>query len=195
MGFNQVVQGGGSQTQEYGCSAWAARFHTEWDCPSRCGNSFGWHAGVDIAAHDGAVLLAVGYGTRVIRVRDPGKCGGLGAFAVCINSGPVDIWYGHCSKDLIAAAATVVPGQPIALMDSLGCSTGTHLHFEVQPAGQVGGCTSLDPTPYLTHWPGAAPGPPNPPPLPPPLVTTPDLTPWLLAAAGGALLIAADRRE
>jgi hypothetical protein len=201
MAFNQVVQGGGiggplgnGQTQEYGCSGWACANRTEWNCPSRCRCPYGWHAGLDIAARAGTPLLAVGYGTRVIQPRPSGGCGGLGPFAVCIRSGPVDIWYGHCSKDLVGAAATVVPGQPIALMGSLGCSTGTHLHFEVQPAGSVDGCRSLDPTPYLTHWPGQPPAPIQPPGQPPAGPPPPDLTPWLLAAAaGGALLIAASR--
>jgi hypothetical protein len=196
--FETIVEGGGSQTQEYGCSRYAASCHCEWNCPARCGNRSGWHAGIDVARGPGVQprLLAVGYGTRVTRVRDPGSCGGLGPFAVCINSGPVDIWYGHCSKDLVGVGAQVHPGQPIAVMGSFGCSTGTHLHFEVLPAGSVDGCRSLDPTPYLRSWPQLAPpGPPGPVPTPAPVPVTPgrSAAPWLLAA-GAALAIYAVKR-
>jgi murein DD-endopeptidase MepM/ murein hydrolase activator NlpD len=196
MAFGQLVRGGGVQTQEYGCSRWACANHTEWNCPSRCSCRYGWHAGLDVAAGAGAQLLAIGYGTRVYRTRDPGSCGGLGPYAVCINSGPVDIWYGHCRKDLVGIAANVVPGQPIAEMGSFGCSTGTHVHFEVQPAGSVNGCASLDPAPYLSRWPGAPPVTPPPQPIPgsPPAPGAPDHS-WLLLAGAGLLVAAAATRR
>lgn len=204
MAYEQLIEGGAIVTQPYGCTQWARTYHTEWDCPGRgCPRgSFGFHAGIDLAQAPGRqpVMKAVGYGTRVVRLRDPGSCGGLGPFAVCINSGPVDIWYGHCSKDLVGIGAQVVPGQPIAVMGTLGCSNGMHLHFEVQPAGSVYGCNSLDPTPYLTRWPGAAPGPPSP--VPPgsgdgsdAAPGTPSRAAWALAAGAGLLLVASRKRD
>lgn len=190
VAYESIVAGGGVKTQPYGCTAWACANRTEWNCPGRCSCPYGFHAGVDVAAAPGTQLLAVGYGTRVYVPRDPGSCGGLGPYAVCIRSGSVDIWYGHCRRDLIGMAAPVVPGQPIAEMGSYGCSTGTHVHFEVQPAGQVQGCGSIDPTPYLSRWPGSPPLPPGPPP--------PDAMPtgnrdWLLLAGAGLLIAAAAR--
>jgi murein DD-endopeptidase MepM/ murein hydrolase activator NlpD len=196
MAYESIVRGGGWRSQEYGCSGWACATHREWNCPTRCNCRYGFHAGIDVAANAGTQLLAVGYGTRVYRRRDPGSCGGLGPYAVCINSGPVDIWYGHCRRDLVGIAANVVPGQPLAEMGTLGCSNGTHLHFEVQLAGVVDGCRSLDPTPYLSRWPGGPPNPqpPNPQPSPSPVPASTDSS-WLLLAGAGLLLAAAARRS
>jgi murein DD-endopeptidase MepM/ murein hydrolase activator NlpD len=192
MAFPQLVRGGGVQTQPYGCSSYACGCHCEWNCPQRgCSCRYGFHAGLDVAAAWLTPLLAIGYGTRVYRRRDPGSCGGLGPFAVCITSGGVDVWYGHLSKDLVGIGATVVPGQVVGLMGSLGCSTGTHVHYEVQPAGSVDGCRSLDPGPYLTRWPGASPVTPPPPGSVPPAKSNAD---WLLLAGAGLLLAAGVRR-
>jgi murein DD-endopeptidase MepM/ murein hydrolase activator NlpD len=191
--FEAIVAGGGRQTQPYGCTAWACANRSEWNCPGRgCRCPFGFHSGVDVAAVWGSVLLAVGYG-RVLQIgRLGGSCGGLGPYAVGILSGPVVIWYGHCSSALVRPGDLVSPGQAIARMGSLGCSTGTHTHFEVLPVGASSGCDSVDPTPYLSAWPGQPPAsPPAPvPPAPPPGLApppSPALTWALLGAAGLAI--------
>jgi murein DD-endopeptidase MepM/ murein hydrolase activator NlpD len=184
MAFESIVRGGGVKTQDFGCT-W---YQQEWPCAG-CPRGMKWHAGIDIAAAWGTPLLAVGYGTRVSLPRDPGSCGGLGSFAVCIRSGPVDVWYGHCSKDLVGIGAPVVPGQPIALMGTLGCSTGTHVHVEVQRNGVVNGCQALNPLPYLTRWPGTPSTPPAPAPDPVPVPMPAGSSPWILAAAGAGLLL------
>lgn len=160
MAYDSIVAGGGVLTQDYGLTAFARSCQCEWRCPARGSRGYDFHAGLDVARLGVVTLLAVGYGTRVMRTRAPGSCGGLGPFAVCINSGPIDVWYGHASRDLVGIGARVAPGQPVAIMGSLGCSTGQHVHYEVQPAGSVDGCASLDPRPYLNSWPGRAPAPP-----------------------------------
>src|SRR6266566_1817238 len=121
--YNAIVAGGGTLTQVYGCTAWALANRSEWNCPTRGCGLFGFHAGIDVAAAYGTPLLAVGYG-RVLQLgRIGGTCGGLGPYAVGIQSGAYLIWYGHASAALVRAGDLVTPGQAIARMGSLGCST------------------------------------------------------------------------
>jgi murein DD-endopeptidase MepM/ murein hydrolase activator NlpD len=195
-----VVLGGGTQTQSYGNTTWALQSQREWNCPGRGSQGYSFHAGVDLAARSGTPLLAVGYG----RVRKVGRvegssCGGLGPFAVCVTSGAVDIWYGHCARNLVNVGDQVIPGQQIALMGFIGCvspmsALGSHVHYEVQPTGLVDGCQSLSPYPYLQSWPGQpaappAPSPGLPPPAPAPQTSRAALA--LLLGAGGLLLLRA----
>lgn len=98
------------------------------------------HYGVDLgiamgetiyAAHEGDVLAAgwstVGYGNYID------------------ISGSV-YWsrYAHLQSFLVSPGMHVMPGQPIALGDSTGNSTGAHLHFELKVNG-----TYVDPIGYL----------------------------------------------
>lgn len=186
--YESIVAGGGVLTQPYGCSAYACSCQCEWQCPGRCGcGGFSFHAGIDVARAGRVQLLAAGYG-RVFQIgRLGGACGGLGPYAVGIISGPLVIWYGHASWALVRPGDLVSPGQPIAWMGSLGCSSGQHVHYEIGPSGYSSGCSSIDPTPYVGSWPGSPPaGPPQPVPAPSPQGGA---APWLLAAAGAALLI------
>lgn len=182
MAFETIVRGGGVLTQDFGRTAYAVGCHCEWTCPGSPGGSF--HAGIDIARSGSVQLLAAGYG-QVVRIgRLTAGCGGLGPYAPCIRSGNVDIWYGHVSQCLVGPGALVVPGQPIAIMGSVGCSTGQHLHFEVVPATwDPNGCGALNPWPFVSSWPGGSPKPPP----------SKLLGPLALLAGGAALLYAANR--
>lgn len=189
MSFEKIVRGGAILTQGFGDTAWACSCRCEWTCPGHPAGCF--HAGLDIAKSGaGVVLLSVGYG-QVVRIgRQTAGCGGLGPYAPCVRSGGVDVWYGHAQKCLVGAGTRVVPGQPIAIMGSIGCSTGQHVHYEVLPAGyDPDGCAAVDPWKYTTSWPGAKPGAAPVPPPPKPA----SLAPWLLAVAGAGLLLAARR--
>jgi murein DD-endopeptidase MepM/ murein hydrolase activator NlpD len=201
--FEQIVVGGARLTQGYGCTSWACAYHTEWNCPARCRCSYGFHAGIDFAAPSNSVMLARGYGRVVAIGRLGGSCGGLGPFAVGIQSGGVVIWYGHAARNLVGVGQQVIPDQPIALMGFLGCvfpagAGGTHCHFEVLPVGKSSGCDSVDPGPYLSSWPGqppaAPPSPIPPPPGAPPITPERRAAPWILAA-GGLLALAASSRD
>ena len=57
---------------------------------------------------------------------------------IVIQSGSYIIKYGHTivGSELVQAGDRVTPGQVLALMGSTGCSTGPHLHFQVQLSGQ-----------------------------------------------------------
>ncbi|GIF12372.1 M23 family metallopeptidase [Actinoplanes teichomyceticus] len=85
------------------------------------------HAGVDLAAADGAPIVAAGAGTVV----QAGTAQGYGN-AVLIDHG--NGWlthYGHLSRIAVAAGDVVRAGQHIGDEGSTGHSTGPHLHFEV----------------------------------------------------------------
>jgi murein DD-endopeptidase MepM/ murein hydrolase activator NlpD len=194
MGFDAIMQGGGLLTQDFGQTNYALSCRCEWTCPGYAPGAF--HAGIDIAPSRGGnpVLLAVGYGqcTRVGRVLVGYSCSGLGPYAPCIRSGNLDFWYGHALRSLVSPGDFVVPGQPIAICDSVGCSTGNHVHYEVLPAGQdPNGCNAISPWAYLNAWPGSPAQPPVPPIPPAPDPRLSSTVPLLLAAAGAALLLAA----
>jgi murein DD-endopeptidase MepM/ murein hydrolase activator NlpD len=180
-GFGPLV------SQGFGCT-W---FQQEWPCAG-CPAGMKFHAGIDLVAPYMTTLRAVGYGIVLPNTRAGGGCGGLGPYAVGIRSGSVDIWYGHCAASAagIAAGSAVRPGQAIGYMGYRGCVApwglgGTHLHFEVQPAGSVDGCRALDPTPYLTSWPGRRLDWTSDPGTPPP--STSPIGPGVVLAAGAAI--------
>lgn len=181
MAFESIVQGGGILTQDFGRTAYAASCGCEWTCPGYPGGSF--HAGIDIARNGNVVLLAAGSG-QVVRIGRPtAGCGGLGPYAPCVRSGGVDIWYGHAKQCLVGAGTFVKAGQPIAIMGSIGCSTGQHVHFEVVPATwDPNACGALNPWAYISSWPGSPPSPPK-----------AAVQPWMVLAGGAALLFAATR--
>ena len=194
MAYETIAEGGGVLTQGFGCTT----YQREWTCAGRCQAGQKWHSGIDVGIRVGTRLLAVGYGT-VVALGDKPSCGGpgrglsgcFGPGAVCIRSGNVDIWYGHCLAQLVSCGQTVVPGQPIAYSGTLGCSTGPHVHYEVQPAGSVNGCAALNPVPYLTQWPGAN---PTPSPTPPAAPVVPLAGAALLLGGGAAVWYATRRR-
>lgn len=194
MAFESIVSGGGILTQTFGDTAWAMSCGCEWTCPGHPPGAF--HAGLDISVSlsrpDPVLMLAVGYG-QVVRIgRLTAGCGGLGPYAPCIRSGGVDIWYGHASKCLVGPGTFVRPGQPVAVMGSIGCSTGRHVHYEVVPANwDPNGCGALDPWKYVSSWPGQPQPAPAPAPAPAPVPVVGSVAPWLLLAGGAALLMAA----
>jgi murein DD-endopeptidase MepM/ murein hydrolase activator NlpD len=163
MAFDRIAEGGRVVlSQDFGQTAYAMSCRCEWTCPGYAPAAF--HAGIDIASLGGEepYLLAVGYGqcVKVGRVLAGYSCSGLGPYAPCIRSGNVDIWYGHARQSLVNVGDYVSPGQRIAIMDSVGCSTGNHVHYEVVPAGSdPNGCAALNPWPYILAWPGLAPAP------------------------------------
>ena len=189
MAYEAIAEGGGTLTQGFGCTD----FQREWGC-SGCPPGKKFHAGIDIGIRTGTPLKALGYG-QVVSVGDNSTCGGprrglsgcFGPGAICVRSGGYDFWYGHCSAPLVVCGQLVVPGQRVAYSGTLGCSTGPHLHYEVQRAGVINGCQALNPKAYLTSWPGAAPDP-----APAPDPTPSSIAPLLLAAGGAALIYAAD---
>jgi len=99
------------------------------------------HKGVDIAAPVGTNVYAANAGT----VEVAGPATGYGTLVQIKGS---DLWtrYGHLSKTSVAKGDQVSQGQKIGEVGNTGISTGSHLHFEVQP---VTAKEPVDPATYL----------------------------------------------
>lgn len=100
------------------------------------------HLGVDIAAPQGARVLASAEG----EVTAVGYDRGYGNYVEIRHPNGLRTFYGHLSRiepDL-EPGVRVGGGQPIGRVGSTGYSTGPHLHFEVRRRGE-----RLDPANYL----------------------------------------------
>lgn len=91
-----------------------------------------FHSGVDIAAPEGASVLAV----RPGRVVFAGKEGGYGNLVEILHPDNTVTRYAHNSALWVKTGDAVVSGQVIAEAGSTGRSTGPHLHFEVLREGR-----------------------------------------------------------
>ena len=90
-----------------------------------------FHAGVDFAAEPGSRVISTGPGV----VSFAGYKTGYG-YVVEITHPTGDVTrYGHNSRNLVREGQAVQKGDPIAVIGSTGRSTGTHVHFEVERAG------------------------------------------------------------
>lgn len=89
------------------------------------------HAGIDIANAVGTPIYSVMSGTVI----NSGPASGYGQWIrVQHDDGSMAV-YGHMSALYVSAGERVSAGQTIAGMGSEGFSTGSHLHFEIHPAG------------------------------------------------------------
>jgi len=98
------------------------------------------HEGIDIAAAEGAPILAAGPG----RVAFAGSRGTYGLAVVIDHGGGFCTLYAHCSKIIAIEGEWVEAGAVIAEVGNTGRSRGPHLHLEARYGG-----TPLDPLPYL----------------------------------------------
>jgi murein DD-endopeptidase MepM/ murein hydrolase activator NlpD len=144
-------------TQGFGCTAFPEL--TGYDCPA---DTPYYHSGIDFASGEpgGAVIRSVVYGRVVFAGPTQGSrsCAAwpgsqpphynLG-WAVFIQAGPYLIKNGHLQVNSnrvwgVTEGSLVVPGQPIGVEGSTGCSTGPHLHWMIQQ-----GAALLDPLNFL----------------------------------------------
>jgi murein DD-endopeptidase MepM/ murein hydrolase activator NlpD len=91
------------------------------------------HNGVDVAARDGAPIVAAASG----RVVSAGWSGGYGRRVVIAHGDGLQTTYAHMSSIAAAPGSTVRQGQVIGYVGSSGLSTGPHLHYEVRRDGQL----------------------------------------------------------
>jgi murein DD-endopeptidase MepM/ murein hydrolase activator NlpD len=102
-------------------------------------SEFGWregldggpsrmHHGVDIAAAEGAPVLAALPGT----VTFAGVRGNYGNLVIVDHGDGLETRYAHCQSLMVAEGDPVSAGTPIGSVGSTGRSTGPHLHFEVR---------------------------------------------------------------
>ncbi len=111
-------------------------------------SGYGWrwgrmHRGIDIAGPVGTPIMAAASG-KVITAGWDGT--GFGnRIEIQHPDGTVTL-YGHNSRIVTHVGATVHQGQQIAEMGSTGHSTGSHLHFQIHPAGKE----AVNPTSFLS---------------------------------------------
>lgn len=91
-----------------------------------------FHSGIDIANAVGTPILAATDGVVV----DSGPAQGYGNWIRILSDDGVMTTYGHMQTLDVSVGERVFAGQKIAGMGSLGFSTGSHLHFEVEVNGQ-----------------------------------------------------------
>ncbi|MFD5868454.1 M23 family metallopeptidase [Corynebacterium sp. NPDC060344] len=102
------------------------------------------HNGIDIANAVGTPIYAVMSGTVI----DSGAASGYGNWIrIRHNDGAVSV-YGHMETLSVTVGQAVSAGQYIAGMGNRGHSTGSHLHFEIQPDGS----TPVDPEPWFAEY-------------------------------------------
>lgn len=99
-----------------------------------------FHGGIDIANAAGTPIVAATDGVVI----DSGPAQGYGNWIRIMADDGTMTTYGHMQTLDVAKGDRVVAGQKIAGMGSLGFSTGSHLHFEVEVDGQ-----KIDPVPWL----------------------------------------------
>jgi murein DD-endopeptidase MepM/ murein hydrolase activator NlpD len=94
------------------------------------------HPGIDVAVSVGSLVRASGGASVAQAGEDPE----YGLFVLLDHPDDYQTMYGHLSRILVTATATVAPGEVIGLSGNTGRSTAPHLHFEIRRRGQ-----SLDP--------------------------------------------------
>jgi murein DD-endopeptidase MepM/ murein hydrolase activator NlpD len=94
------------------------------------------HPGIDIAVSVGSLVRASGGAI----VEQAGEDPEYGHFVLLSHPDDYQTMYGHLSRILVTAKATVAPGEVIGLAGNSGRSTAPHLHFEIRQRG-----LSLDP--------------------------------------------------
>lgn len=90
---------------------------------------FGYHPGLDIAAWEGASVLAADTGYVVASGWDNT---GYGISVVIDHGNGFQTLYAHLSSAYVTAGENVTKGEQIGEMGCTGNCTGPHLHFEVR---------------------------------------------------------------
>ncbi|MBI1391905.1 MAG: peptidoglycan DD-metalloendopeptidase family protein [Alphaproteobacteria bacterium] len=92
------------------------------------------HSGVDIAARNGAPVVAAGEGV-VVSLDNIGR-GSIGKYVKIGHGNGVYTKYLHLSRVDVASGDVVKAGQGIAAVGNTGISSGPHLHFELIREGR-----------------------------------------------------------
>lgn len=99
-----------------------------------------FHSGLDIGAGRGSQVTAPAPGTVVFA----GQHAEYGVTLIIDHGHDIKSLYGHLSKLMVAVDQKVQRGQVVALTGNTGRSSGPHLHYEIQVAGQA-----VNPRSYL----------------------------------------------
>ena len=103
------------------------------------------HRGIDFAVSNGTQVTAAADGV-VTATGDMGSTS-WGKYVVVTHENGDRTLYGHLQEASVQLGARVEAGQPIALSDNSGHSTGAHLHLEYIPTGigNLTGSPKIDP--------------------------------------------------
>ncbi|MBV8194127.1 MAG: M23 family metallopeptidase [Candidatus Dormibacteraeota bacterium] len=127
------------------------------DCPGlSASQGYGYtpyehpHTGIDLVCPAGTPVTALAAGT-FHRRQGPdvpcafpsGRSGGLGIYGE-LDSGAVTFLYGHLEGFGVPDGSRVAAGNVLGFEGSTGCSSGFHLHFEVDLNGRA-----ANPCPFL----------------------------------------------
>ena len=106
------------------------------------GTQFGaGHRGTDIAAREGAEILAVWDGT----VLEAEYHENWGDYVLLDHDGGIITRYAHCSELLVQPGDTVKAGEAVARVGNTGVASGNHCHLELERNGVL-----LDPMQKLS---------------------------------------------
>ncbi|MBN8610168.1 MAG: M23 family metallopeptidase [Deltaproteobacteria bacterium] len=92
------------------------------------------HQGVDIGAHEGAVIVAVADG--LVAFSD-NRMSGYGNAVLLVHADGAVSMYAHCVETYVIPGQVVHRGDVIAAVGQTGIAHGAHLHFEYRQNGHV----------------------------------------------------------
>jgi len=101
------------------------------------------HAGIDFGAYNDSTVLTPWGGV----VTWAGPNGPYGVLVVIENQG-VQVWLAHNRAPLVSPGDVVQAGDPVAISDNTGVSTGPHVHLEVRECGEGNLVTAVNPATY-----------------------------------------------
>jgi len=143
--FEQVPFRGYEGPISFACIPVSETHHFVTDCFGTARRGGYIHRGIDFGIVTGSTIVTP-WGGQVVWV---GWNGPYGVLVVVENQG-VQVWFAHNDAALVQVGDIVEAGQPVALSDDSGNSTGPHLHFEirVKQGEQV-----WSENPAVFHWP------------------------------------------
>jgi murein DD-endopeptidase MepM/ murein hydrolase activator NlpD len=132
-GVSRSVYGAGACDGGYGGAVGTGSFIWPAGNHYLSGNDY-WsgHLGIDIAAGEGAPVIAADSGVVVFA---GWALGGYGYMVMLDHGNGYQTLYGHLSNITVYCGASVGQGATIGYAGSTGNSTGAHLHFEVRYQG------------------------------------------------------------
>ncbi len=92
------------------------------------------HQGVDIGAHEGAVIVAVADG--LVAFSD-NRMSGYGNAVLLVHADGAVSMYAHCTETYVIPGQIVRRGEVIAAVGQTGIAHGAHLHFEYRENGHL----------------------------------------------------------
>ncbi len=115
-----------------------------------------FHAGIDLAAREGAPVLAAGHGLVVFAGRFPlqrdVRWWRYGTVVVVSHGASYITIYAHLEKALVKTGQAVARGDQVGTVGNTGWSTSPHLHYEVRVAHGDGEAVPIDPRIYILDY-------------------------------------------